>query len=63
MSPEPVTFVVERPDRLVELERVAKARLLTPEEMEEMRDLGASVRAAVDQVRADLQLLEDGTER
>lgn len=51
------------PDRLVELEREARSRLLSPDEMTEMRDLGAGVRAQVDQAKARLQELEDGTER
>lgn len=51
------------PDRLVELERAAKSRMLTPDEMSEMRDLGAGVRSQVDQAKARLQEVDDGTER
>lgn len=56
-------IVVEIPPRLVELERLARERVMTSDELDEMRDLGAAVRASVDQARAELSALEDGTER
>lgn len=52
-----------RPPRLVELERIAEERMLTPYEMQEMRDIGASVRARLDQIRAEIDEIEDETER
>lgn len=58
-----VEVVVVIPPRLAELEAIAKTRLMTSEELAEMRDLGAAVRAGVDQARAELSALEDGTER
>lgn len=58
-----VVVAVEIPPRLAELEAEARKRLLTSDELDEMRDLGAAVRAGIDQARAALSALEDGTER
>lgn len=58
-----VDIKIERPPRLVELEQVAKTRLMSAAELDEMRDLGAALRARIDQARAELAAVEDGTER